>query len=54
MELKPVRQTNTLAFMFESRLPQRVTKYAAELGTLQHDYADCWRGLAKHFDPDDR
>lgn len=51
MELNPVRLTNTLAFMFESRFPQRVTKYAAELATLQHDYAGCWSGLAKHFDP---
>jgi homogentisate 1,2-dioxygenase len=51
MELKPVRQSNTMAFMFETRFPQRVTKYAAELGTLQHNYVDCWSGIAKHFDP---
>jgi homogentisate 1,2-dioxygenase len=51
MELEPVRQTGTLAFMFETRHPQRVTRYAAETATLQHDYADCWKGLKKHFDP---
>jgi homogentisate 1,2-dioxygenase len=37
--------------MFETRFPQRVTKYAAELDTLQPDYADCWTGLKKRFDP---
>ncbi|MGH8735534.1 MAG: homogentisate 1,2-dioxygenase, partial [Burkholderiales bacterium] len=51
VELKPVKLTGTLAFMFESRFPQRVTKYAAELDTLQPDYADCWAGLKKRFDP---
>lgn len=54
MELKPVRLKNTMAFMFETRFPQRVTKYAAELGSLQHDYVDCWRGLKKQFDPNKR
>jgi homogentisate 1,2-dioxygenase len=50
-ELKPVKLTGTLAFMFETRFPQRVTKYAAELDTLQPVYADCWTGLKKRFDP---
>lgn len=50
-ELKPHKLENTLAFMFETRFPQRVTKYAAELSTLQPDYADCWKGLIKRFDP---
>ena len=31
VELKPVKLANTLAFMFETRFRQRVTKYAAEL-----------------------
>ena len=48
-ELKPVKLTNTLAFMFETRFRQRVTKYAAELPTRQDDYIDCWSGLKKHF-----
>ena len=48
-ELKPVKLTNTLAFMFESRYRQRVTKYAATLPTRQDDYIDCWKGLKKHF-----
>jgi homogentisate 1,2-dioxygenase len=50
-ELKPVKLTDTMAFMFETRFPQRVTKYAAQLEQLQDDYLDCWRGLRKHFDP---
>ncbi|MDU6730807.1 MAG: homogentisate 1,2-dioxygenase domain-containing protein, partial [Bradyrhizobium sp.] len=39
------------AFMFETRFPQRITKHAAESSTLQPDYADCWNGLEKRFDP---
>jgi homogentisate 1,2-dioxygenase len=51
VELKPDKLTNTLAFMFETRFRQRVTKFAAEHAALQHDYIDCWAGLRKHFDP---
>ena len=54
VELKPVKLTNTLAFMFETRFRQRLTKYAAELGTRQDDYADCWAGLGKVFNPNRR
>jgi homogentisate 1,2-dioxygenase len=50
-ELKPAKLANTMAFMFETRYRQRVTKYAAELGTRQDDYIDCWAGLKKEFDP---
>jgi len=48
-ELKPERLANTLAFMFESHLPQHLTSYAAGLATLQEDYAECWSGLPKRF-----
>ncbi|MCC7345835.1 MAG: homogentisate 1,2-dioxygenase [Variibacter sp.] len=51
VELTPVKLADTLAFMFETRYPQRVTRYAAGLEVLQADYADCWAGLQKHFDP---
>ena len=51
VDLKPVKLGNTLAFMFETRFRQRVTKYAASLPTLQDDYIDCWNGLNKYFDP---
>lgn len=50
-ELKPVKLTGTLAFMFETRYAQHVTKHAASLNTLQRDYADCWNGLERRFDP---
>jgi homogentisate 1,2-dioxygenase len=49
--LKPVKLENTLAFMFETRFPQRVTRFAAELSTLQEDYIDVWSGLRSHFNP---
>jgi homogentisate 1,2-dioxygenase len=48
-ELRPVKISNSLAFMFETRFPQHLTRYAAELATLQADYAECWTGLEKHF-----
>jgi homogentisate 1,2-dioxygenase len=50
-ELKPVKLAGTMAFMFETRFAQRVTAWAAGLPTLQPDYVDCWKGLAKRFDP---
>ena len=50
-ELKPVKLTNTLAFMFETRFPQRVTAYAAGIEQLQKDYGGYGHKLAKHFDP---
>lgn len=50
MELKPERQSDTIAFMLETRFPQRVTKYAAESAALQRDYFKCWQGITKHFD----
>lgn len=50
-EQKPVKLTGTMAFMFETRYPQRVTAHAATSATLQDDYADCWQRLEKRFDP---
>ncbi len=46
----PAKLEKTLAFMFETRLPQHPTDYALTLETLQSDYADCWSGLPKRFD----
>ncbi len=51
VELKPVKLSKTLAFMFETRFRQRVTRYAAQSPARQDDYIDCWTGLKKHFDP---
>lgn len=50
-ELKPHKLEGTLAFMFETRFPQRVTRFAAEAPQLQADYPDYGQGLQKHFDP---
>jgi homogentisate 1,2-dioxygenase len=50
IELKPERLGGSLAFMFETRLPQHLTDYAASLPTLQKDYAECWSDLRKRFD----
>ena len=49
LALQPVRISNTLAFMFETRFPQHLTSFAAELTTLQEDYAECWARLEKRF-----
>jgi homogentisate 1,2-dioxygenase len=49
VELKPRKLEGTMAFMFETRYPQRVTKYAAQLSELQQNYTDCWAGLEKRF-----
>lgn len=48
-ELKPVKLEDTMAFMFETRFPQHVTRFAAMSSTLQDDYIDCWSGLKKRF-----
>jgi homogentisate 1,2-dioxygenase len=47
--LEPVRYEDTLAFMFESRLVIRPTRFAMECPELQRDYIDCWRNLARRF-----
>lgn len=49
-ELKPVKLDHTMAFMFETRFPQQLTRYAAELETLQDNYLECWDGLERKFD----
>jgi homogentisate 1,2-dioxygenase len=50
-ELRPRKLEGTLAFMFETRFPQRVTAYAASIPELQADYGEYGRHLRKHFDP---
>jgi homogentisate 1,2-dioxygenase len=51
-ELKPHKLEGTLAFMFETRFPQRVSAYAAGIEQLQKDYGFYGHKLAKHFNPD--
>jgi homogentisate 1,2-dioxygenase len=41
---------DTMAFMFETRLPIRPTRFALDTELLQRDYWTCWQGLRKHFD----
>jgi homogentisate 1,2-dioxygenase len=50
-ELKPQRLEGTLAFMFETRFPQKVSRFAAVSPSLQKDYASYGTKLARHFDP---
>jgi homogentisate 1,2-dioxygenase len=48
-ELRPHKLEVTLAFMFETRFPQRVTAYAAERDELEKHYAAYGKHLKKHF-----
>jgi homogentisate 1,2-dioxygenase len=49
--LAPKKLEGTMAFMFETFLPQHVTAYAAALPERQEGYASCWDGLKRKFDP---
>jgi len=48
-ELKPHYLADTLAFMFETRLVARPTRFALETPALQRDYDSCWDGFPKQF-----
>ena len=48
--LQPERIDNAMSFMFETRFPQHLTKFAATEAPLQDDYIDCWSGIEKKFD----
>ena len=48
-ELKPQKIEDTLAFMFETRLAIRPTRFALETPALQRDYDACWAGFEKQF-----
>jgi homogentisate 1,2-dioxygenase len=49
--LKPHKLEGTMAFMFETRFPQRVTGYAAQSEALQKNYGAYGHRLKKYFDP---
>ena len=49
--LAPHKLTGTMAFMLETRFPQRLTKHAAQSPTLQPNYADYGKHLKKRFNP---
>ncbi len=48
---RPTQILDSLAFMFETRRVIRPTAAALASPQLQPDYAHCWRGLGRHFDP---
>jgi homogentisate 1,2-dioxygenase len=50
----PSRLEHTMAFMFETRWVIQPTRYALDCPQRQHDYYQCWQGLKKHFDPQQR
>ena len=50
-DLKPHKLEGTMAFMFETRFPQRVTKFAAESTSLQKNYGSYGKHLLRKFDP---
>jgi homogentisate 1,2-dioxygenase len=51
---QPTVIRDTMAFMFETRLPIAPTRFALERAPLQVDYFRCWEGLRKHFNPAQR
>ena len=51
---KPHYITDTMAFMFETRTLIRPTQQALASTSLQSNYADCWQGIRKHFNPNQR
>jgi homogentisate 1,2-dioxygenase len=50
-ELQPQKIADTLAFMFETRLALRPTRFALETPALQRDYDECWSGFERNFVP---
>jgi len=46
---KPERYTNTLAFMWETRLPWHASEYALE-NLHDADYPKCWGNIERRFD----
>lgn len=50
-DLKPHKLEGTLAFMFETRFPQRVTAFASGIEQLQKDYGAYGQDLKSYFNP---
>ena len=48
-DLKPQKIDDTLAFMFETRLTLRPTRFALDTPSLQRDYDECWAGFENNF-----
>ena len=47
--LEPQKLSGTLAFMFETRLPQHPTVFAQETSLLDEKYDQCWGDLRRYF-----
>ncbi len=52
VELEPQYLDHTMAFMFETQLPIRPTRFALETELLERDYYTHWQGLKKYFKAD--
>lgn len=52
-DLVPQKLENSLAFMFETRLPLITTDFAYNAKHRQPDYDSSWSGLQRHFDSQD-
>jgi homogentisate 1,2-dioxygenase len=50
-DLKPHKLEGTMAFMFETRFPQRVTRYAADAPERERGYETYGAKLVRRFDP---
>jgi homogentisate 1,2-dioxygenase len=50
-DLEPRKLEDTLAFMFETRMPLRLTRFATETPLAQLDYDEVWSGFAKPILP---
>ena len=48
-DLKPHYIKDTMAFMFETCMLYKPTKFAMETEKMQKTYSDCWQSLQKHF-----
>lgn len=51
---RPHKVDQTMAFMFETRTLIRPTRYALDSAQRQLNYFECWQGIRKYFNPEQR
>ena len=51
---QPDHIVDTMAFMFETRAVIQPTRQALDSAQLQGDYFECWQGIRKHFNAQQR
>jgi len=51
---KPQKVDQTMAFMIETRHVIHPTAQALASPTLQNNYHECWTGISKHFNPEQK